>query len=67
LELRLNGHLLFAALSPTDFVDEEISDSIRAAREVNIELNFSEGNAETRFWTTDLTSEYVRLNADYRT
>ena len=67
LELRLNGHLLFAALSPTDFVEEEISASIRAAREVNIELTFSEGTAETRFWTTDLTSEYVRLNADYRT
>jgi len=30
-------------------------------------LNFAEGEAETHFWTTDLTSEYVRLNADYHT
>ena len=26
-----------------------------------------EGDAKIRFWTTDLTAEYVRLNADYRT
>ncbi len=30
-------------------------------------LTFSEGNAAVRFWTTDLTAEYVRLNADYHT
>jgi glutamate N-acetyltransferase/amino-acid N-acetyltransferase len=67
LELRLNGHLLFSELRPTDFDEAEISKSIRSAKEVTIDLNFSEGDAETRFWTTDLTSEYVRLNADYRT
>ncbi len=67
LELRLNGHLLFAGLRPTDFIESEISMSIRSAKEVNIDLSFSEGDAEARFWTTDLTSEYVRLNADYRT
>jgi glutamate N-acetyltransferase / amino-acid N-acetyltransferase len=67
LELRLNGHLLFSALRPTHFDEAEISESIRSAKEVCIDLSFSEGDAETRFWTTDLTSEYVRLNADYRT
>jgi N-acetylglutamate synthase/N-acetylornithine aminotransferase len=30
-------------------------------------LTFGEGSAETQFWTTDLTEEYVRLNADYHT
>ena len=67
LELRLNGHLLFAALRPTDFPESEISSSIRSAKEVIIDLSFSEGDADARFWTTDLTTEYVRLNADYRT
>jgi len=32
-----------------------------------IQLQFSEGAAFRRFWTTDLTAEYVRLNADYHT
>ena len=30
-------------------------------------IYFSEGEAAARFWTTDLTADYVRLNADYRT
>ena len=30
-------------------------------------LEFSEGDASVRFLTTDLTAEYVRLNADYHT
>ena len=30
-------------------------------------MQFSEGQAGIRFWTTDLTAEYVRLNADYHT
>jgi N-acetylglutamate synthase/N-acetylornithine aminotransferase len=25
------------------------------------------GTANIRFWSTDLTAEYVRLNADYHT
>jgi len=32
-----------------------------------IQLQFSEGDAKVRFWTSDLTAEYVRLNADYHT
>jgi glutamate N-acetyltransferase/amino-acid N-acetyltransferase len=30
-------------------------------------LRFAEGDAQVRFWTTDLTAEYIRLNADYHT
>ena len=44
-----------------------VSDSIRDNRDTRIELQFSEGDAKVRFWTTDLTAEYVRLNADYHT
>ena len=42
-------------------------DSIRAERDTIVTLRFSEGDARVRFWTTDLTAEYVRLNADYHT
>jgi glutamate N-acetyltransferase/amino-acid N-acetyltransferase len=41
--------------------------SIRANRDTLVELSFSEGSGKIRFWTTDLTAEYVRLNADYHT
>jgi glutamate N-acetyltransferase / amino-acid N-acetyltransferase len=32
-----------------------------------IVLSLGEGHAKAHFWTTDLTAEYVRLNADYHT
>jgi N-acetylglutamate synthase/N-acetylornithine aminotransferase len=30
-------------------------------------LSFAEGDAGIRFWTSDLTMEYVKINADYHT
>jgi glutamate N-acetyltransferase/amino-acid N-acetyltransferase len=44
-----------------------VSESIRAQRDTAIELDFTAGTANIRFWSTDLTAEYVRLNADYHT
>jgi glutamate N-acetyltransferase / amino-acid N-acetyltransferase len=44
-----------------------VSQSLKVNREVSIELLLSQGNAGVRFWTSDLTAEYVRLNADYTT
>jgi glutamate N-acetyltransferase/amino-acid N-acetyltransferase len=67
MELKLNGYLLFSASCPVAFPVDEVSQSIRDNRDVLIELTFGEGSAETQFWTTDLTEEYVRLNADYHT
>jgi glutamate N-acetyltransferase/amino-acid N-acetyltransferase len=40
---------------------------MRDHRETHLELTFSEGIASTRFWTSDLTLEYVKINADYHT
>jgi glutamate N-acetyltransferase/amino-acid N-acetyltransferase len=34
---------------------------------VLIDLDFPLGNETVKFWTCDLTAEYVRLNADYTT
>ena len=44
-----------------------VSKSIRDNRDTLVQLAFSEGTAGVRFWTADLTAEYVRLNADYHT
>ncbi len=67
ISLRLNGHLLYATGVPGEFDARAVSASLRANREVLIELSLAEGDAQARFWTTDLTAEYVRLNADYHT
>lgn len=67
LTLHLNGCLLYENGSPVEFDAEQVSASIRSQRDVSIVLNLHAGNEALRFWTTDLTAEYVRLNADYTT
>jgi glutamate N-acetyltransferase / amino-acid N-acetyltransferase len=65
--LHLNGLLLYERGAPVDFDPAGISKSIAADRDTSIVLILDEGTACARFWTTDLTTEYVRLNADYHT
>lgn len=65
--LHLNGTLLYRSGSPASFNADAVSKSIRDQYETSIVLDFSEGSSAVRFWTTDLTAEYVRLNADYHT
>jgi glutamate N-acetyltransferase/amino-acid N-acetyltransferase len=67
ISLRINGFLLYQGGTPVAFDAPTVSQSIRNNRDTLIQLALSEGQAETRFWTTDLTAEYVRLNADYHT
>lgn len=65
--LLINGLLLYEAGTPVTFDEAEVSASIKENRDTGIVLLMSEGTASARFWTTDLTAEYVRLNADYHT
>jgi glutamate N-acetyltransferase/amino-acid N-acetyltransferase len=67
VSLRVNGFSLYEKGAPTEFDGHAVSRSIRDNRDTLIQLEFSEGTAFRRFWTTDLTAEYVRLNADYHT
>jgi glutamate N-acetyltransferase/amino-acid N-acetyltransferase len=67
VSLWVNGTQLYKLGAPVPFDHEAVSHSIRDNRDVNILLEFHEGSAGIRFWTTDLTAEYVHLNADYHT
>lgn len=67
VDLLLNGTLLYQRGAPVTFDEAAVSNSIRENRETSIILRFQEGKQKLRFWTTDLTAEYVRLNADYHT
>ncbi len=63
----INGFAMFAAGQPVPFDAAAASRSIRDNRETRIELQFQEGTEKARFWTSDLTVEYVKFNADYKT
>ena len=65
--LLINGLLVYEKGAPVEFDEKEVSDSIAGSRDTLLLLILGEGKATARFWTTDLTAEYVRLNADYRT
>jgi glutamate N-acetyltransferase/amino-acid N-acetyltransferase len=67
VNLTINGFSLYERGAPVEFDAERVSNSIRGNRDTDVVLTFSEGKAGIRFWTTDLTAEYVRLNADYHT
>jgi glutamate N-acetyltransferase / amino-acid N-acetyltransferase len=65
--LHLNGLLLYERGAPVGFDARATAESIAASRDTSVVLLLEEGTAAARFWTTDLTAEYVRLNADYHT
>jgi glutamate N-acetyltransferase/amino-acid N-acetyltransferase len=67
VDLDLNGFALYRKGAPVDFDASEVSDSIRSQRDAKLLLRFAEGEESIRFWTADLTAEYVHLNADYTT
>ncbi|MEX0586751.1 MAG: bifunctional glutamate N-acetyltransferase/amino-acid acetyltransferase ArgJ [Pirellulales bacterium] len=67
LSLKLNGHLLYQNGAPVAFDAAVVSASIKQNAETLIELFLGTGEERLEFKTTDLTAEYVRLNADYTT
>jgi glutamate N-acetyltransferase/amino-acid N-acetyltransferase len=67
VSLHLNGLLLYERGAPVAFDAAAVSKSIAGDRDTSIVLILEEGKSCARFWTTDLTAEYVRLNADYTT
>jgi len=38
-----------------------------AEDELQLRVTLQRGDAETRLWTTDLSYDYVKINAEYRT
>ena len=67
VSLLVNGTLLYENGNPVEFDANAVSASMAAERDTSIVLLLDDGAASARFWTTDLTAEYVRLNADYHT
>jgi glutamate N-acetyltransferase/amino-acid N-acetyltransferase len=67
VRLRLNGTLLFEAGAPVRFDGDAVSAAIKASRETLIELDVGSGPGQIRFYSSDLTADYVHLNADYHT
>ncbi|MFY9252138.1 MAG: bifunctional glutamate N-acetyltransferase/amino-acid acetyltransferase ArgJ [Fuerstiella sp.] len=71
LSLIINTTEVFNAGTPVKFDEDLLSNEMSENREVSFRLKLSGGPASggesVRFWTSDLTQEYVRLNSEYKT
>jgi glutamate N-acetyltransferase/amino-acid N-acetyltransferase len=67
VSLSVNGFTLYQDGAPVRFEEAAVSQSMRDNRETDVVLGFGEGSGEARFWTSDLTVDYVKLNAEYHT
>jgi glutamate N-acetyltransferase / amino-acid N-acetyltransferase len=67
LSLSINDVSVYEDGIPAAFDAEALSRAIKADRNVSLRLRLKSGAESVRFWTCDLTAEYIRLNADYTT
>ena len=47
-------------------LDEVLAKAALSLEEVVIRVDLNQGDYSVRFWTCDLTKEYVHINASYR-
>ncbi len=65
--VRIGSVELFSHGSPHDERAPEAAEHLRG-KEITVEVDLGTGGAgKSRMWTCDLTAEYVKINAEYRT
>lgn len=67
LSLWMGDLLLYKSGAPVPFDAATASAYLKHNREVHFKLRFALGSGRATFYTCDLTTEYVKLNADYTT
>ncbi len=67
LSLWLGDLLLYERSAPLPFDASAASAYLKNNRDLVVRLHFTLGSGRCTFWTSDLTYEYVKLNADYTT
>ncbi len=67
MSLWLNEIQIYKDGAPTAVDNAALSKLIRENRDCSIRLVLTHGSTSLRYWTSDLTADYVRLNADYTT
>ena len=66
VEVYLGGQCLFKHNEPQSFSEEEAKAYLEQD-EITIFIQMKEGNGEAAAWGCDLTYDYVKINASYRT
>lgn len=67
VSLEINGTKIFANGAPLDFDAAKLSQSMKSNFDLSLDLRVGSGQGQTIHYTSDLTMDYVRFNADYHT
>ena len=67
LSLWIGDLLLYDHGTPQPFDAAAASAYLKNNRDISLRLRFTLGSGRCTFWTSDLTYDYVKLNADYTT
>lgn len=65
--LEIGGACVYEAGIPHPEAEEAAWKHLAEEREIELALSLGAGSAAADVWTCDLTAEYVRINAEYRT
>ena len=67
VDIHLNGHLICRRGVRADFSETDVQPTMELD-ESSLKFRIrGAGKGKARFWTCDLTKEYIEINADYRT
>lgn len=66
ISLWLGETQLLEAGEPAASYTEELGQMEMAKEEITIRISLARGEASTTVWTSDLSHEYIRINAEYR-
>jgi len=67
ISIHINGVLIAEDGARAASYTEEAGQAAMADRDLVVEVNLNQGSAASSLWTTDLSYDYVKINADYRT
>ncbi|HOV60883.1 MAG TPA: bifunctional glutamate N-acetyltransferase/amino-acid acetyltransferase ArgJ [Candidatus Hydrogenedentes bacterium] len=65
LRVRIGNVTVMAEGLPTDYREDEAAAAMKE-RDIYIGISLGDGPGRAVCWTSDLSAEYVRINADYR-
>jgi glutamate N-acetyltransferase/amino-acid N-acetyltransferase len=67
ISIHINGVLIAEEGARATSYTEAAGQAAMADRDLLIEVGLNQGSAASSLWTTDLSYDYVKINADYRT
>jgi len=66
IAIDINGVALLKEGQPAEGYTEEQGQAVFSEQEITIEVNLNLGDERYHVWTSDLSHDYVSINADYR-